>query len=185
MGSYCLEEKMNNSQRPIARKSGLVVQEVPDEILVYDLETNKAHCLNQSAAMIWKSCDGNNSVSDITKLVEAQAGGKVTEDFVWLAIDQLSENNLLETEIAANFAGTSRREVIKRIGLASMIAIPVIASLVAPQSALAASSCSCVNPSSCGNVPNAGCPSTTNCNGAGVCAPNPVSPASKSTFGSK
>ena len=162
---------MNNSQRPIARKSGLVVQEVPDEVLVYDLETNKAHCLNQSAAMIWKSCDGNNSVSEIAKLVESQAGGKVTEDFVWLAIDQLSENNLLEKVIPSNFEGTSRREVIKKIGLASMVAIPVIASLVAPQSALAAASCACVNVSSCGNSPNAGCPSTTRCNGSGLCAP--------------
>jgi hypothetical protein len=166
-----LEEKMNNSQRPIARKSGLVVQEVPDEVLVYDLESNKAHCLNQSAAIVWKSCDGNNSVSEIAKLVESQAGGKVTDDFVWLAIDQLSENNLLEKPIESSFQGTSRREVIKKIGLASMVAIPVIASLVAPQSALAAASCACNTPSSCGNAPNAGCPSTTNCNGAGICAP--------------
>jgi hypothetical protein len=166
-----LEEKMNNSQRPIARKSGLVVQEVPDEVLVYDLESNKAHCLNQSAAIVWKSCDGNNSVSEIAKLVESQAGGKVTEDFVWLAIDQLSENNLLEKQIPSSFEGTSRREVIKKIGLASMVAIPVIASLVAPQSALAAASCACNTPASCGNTPNAGCPSTTNCNGAGLCAP--------------
>ena len=160
---------MNNSQCPIARKSGLVVQEVPDEVLVYDLETNKAHCLNQSAAMIWKSCDGNTSVSDIAKLVENQAGGKVTEDFVWLAIDQLSENNLLEKEISSGFEGTSRREVIKKIGLASMIAIPVIASLVAPQSAMAAASCGCVNPGAC--AAQAGCPSTTNCNINGLCAP--------------
>jgi len=178
---------MNNSQRPIARKSGLVVQEVPDEVLVYDLESNKAHCLNQSAAIVWKSCDGNNSVSEIAKLVESQAGGKVTEDFVWLAIDQLSENNLLETQIASSFAGTSRREVIKKIGLASMVAIPVIASLVAPQSAFAAASCACQNPATCGSIPNAGCPSTTNCNGAGICAPNPppVAPAAKSPFGAR
>ena len=162
---------MNNSQCPIARKSGLVVQEVPDEVLVYDLESNKAHCLNQSAAMIWRSCDGNNSVSEIAKLVEAQAGGKVTEDFVWLAIDRLSENNLLEKQMASTFAGQSRREVIKKIGLASMVAIPVIASLVAPQSALAAQSCNCNNPGQCGTPPNLACPSTTNCNGVGLCAP--------------
>ncbi len=162
---------MNNSQHPIARKTGLVVQEVPDEVLVYDLESNKAHCLNQSAAMIWRSCDGNNSVSEIAKLVENQAGGKVTEDFVWLAIDQLSENNLLEKQIASNFEGTSRREVIKKIGLASMIAIPVIASLVAPQSALAAASCACTGaPGTPGTCPPTGCPAAT-CNAAGTCAP--------------
>lgn len=158
---------MNNSQCPIARKSGLVIQEVPDEVLVYDLESHKAHCLNQSAAMIWKSCDGNTSVSEIAKLVEGQAGGKVTEDFVWLAIDQLSENNLLEKQIASSFEGTSRREVIKKIGLASMIAIPVIASLVAPQSVLAAASCACTVATDCTTVPGCG----TTCPGGGVCAP--------------
>jgi hypothetical protein len=162
---------MNNSQYPVARKSGLVVQEVPDEVLVYDLDSNKAHCLNQTAALVWRSCDGRNSVADIAAIVEEQAGGKVTEDFVWLAIDQLSENALLEQQLKADFAGKSRREVMKKIGLASMIAVPVIASLVAPQSALAAASCNCNNPGSCSAASRAGCPSTTNCNGVGQCAP--------------
>lgn len=160
---------MNSSQRPIARKAGLVIQEVPDEVLVYDLETNKAHCLNQSAAMIWRSCDGNNTVSEIAELVGTQAGGKVTEDFVWLAIDQLSQNRLLEKEISVSFEGQSRREALKKIGLATMVAVPVIASLVAPQSALAAASCACVAPGDCATQTS--CPSTLNCNGAGVCAP--------------
>ena len=160
---------MNTSQRPTARKAGLVVQEVPDELLVYDLDTNKAHCLNQSAAMIWRSCDGNNTISEIARLVGAQAGGKVTEDFVWLAIDQLSENRLLEKEITVSFEGQSRREAIKKIGLASMVAVPIIASLVAPQSALAAASCACVNPGAC--ITQTTCPSQSNCNGSGLCAP--------------
>ena len=159
---------MNTSQRPIARKAGLVIQEVPDEVLVYDLETNKAHCLNQSAAMIWRSCDGNNTVSEIAKLVGAQAGGNVTEDFVWLAIDQLSQNRLLEKDISVSFEGRSRREAIKTIGMATMVAVPIIASLVAPQSALAASSCACTGNGQCQQ--QTGCPANT-CNGAGICAP--------------
>lgn len=161
---------MNNSQRPIARKTGLVVQEVPDEVLVYDLQSNKAHCLNKSAALVWRSCDGTNTVADIAKLVESHAGDKVTEDFVWLAIDQLSENDLLEQQIVTDFRGQSRREAIKKIGLASMVAIPVIASLVAPQSALAAQSCNCNNPTQCQQPANATCPSTTTCNSLGLCS---------------
>lgn len=161
---------MNNSQRPIARKTGLVVQEVPDEVLVYDLQSNKAHCLNKSAALVWRSCDGTNTVADIAKLVESHAGDQVTEDFVWLAIDQLSENDLLEQQIVTDFRGQSRREAIKKIGLASMVAIPVIASLVAPQSALAAQSCNCNNPTQCQQPANATCPSTTTCNSLGLCS---------------
>jgi len=51
----------------MARQNGIVVQEMPDEVLVYDLDSNKAHCLNQSAALVWKSCDGTNTVGDIVK----------------------------------------------------------------------------------------------------------------------
>ena len=163
---------MNNPQFPLARKSGLVVQEVPEEVLVYDLDRNKAHCLNMTAAMVWKSCDGSNSVSDIARLVESQAGGAVTEDFVWLAIDQLSENALLETEMKSVFGTQSRREVIKKIGLASVIGLPIIASLVAPSNALAVASCNCGSPGTCATPSRAGCPNTALCNASGVCAPN-------------
>src|SRR5881392_893689 len=95
----------NDPQNPIARNNGLVVQEMPDEVLVYDLDTNKAHCLNQSAAFVWKSCNGSNSVADIVREFEVNGKGKVSEDFVWLAIDQLSENNLLDSTVAPRFAG--------------------------------------------------------------------------------
>lgn len=160
---------MKSSQIPVARKEGLVVQETTEEVLVYDLSSNKAHCLNQTAAFVWKSCNGNNSISDITKLFETETGADVHEDLVWLAIDQLNEKNLLEAELASNFAGRSRREVIKKIGLAAVVALPIVASLTAPTSALASTSCACVNPGAC--LTQTGCPSTTNCNGSGICAP--------------
>lgn len=161
---------MRESQFPTARRTGLVVQEVPGEVLVYDLDTNKAHCLNETAAFVWKSCDGNTSVSDIADVLASKTGKTVKEDLVWLAIDQLSENRLLEKEITTNFAGQSRREAIKKIGMASVIALPVIASLVAPPAALAVTSCNCVVAVDC-NLQT--CPSTTVCNGQGRCAPLP------------
>lgn len=160
---------MKNPQNPTARNNGLVIQEMPGEVLVYDLDANKAHCLNQSAAFVWKSCDGTNSVADIVREFEANAGGQVSEDFVWLAIDQLQENGLMASGTESRFAGQSRREVLKKIGLASMVALPVIASLVTPQSAMAAGSCACVNAAACATQTT--CPSTINCNGGGVCAP--------------
>ncbi len=154
---------MNNSQVPVARKEGLVIQEMPEEVLVYDLDTNKAHCLNQTAAFVWKSCDGRNSVADITKLVGADSGTAVPEDLVWLAIDQLGEKNLLAHNLKADFNGSTRREVIKKIGLAAVIGIPLVASLTAPTSVSASNSCLCVS----GNVVDCqgrGCP-TNSCTG--------------------
>jgi hypothetical protein len=134
---------MNSLQVPVARKERLVIQEMSDEVLVYDLDTNKAHCLNQTAAFVWKSCNGRNSVADITKLVGADSGSAVPEDLVWLAIDQLSEKNLLANELKADFNGSTRREVIKKIGLATVIGLPLVASLTAPTSAQTSTSCLC------------------------------------------
>lgn len=163
---------MNNSQFPTARTNGLVVQDVPDEVLVYDLESNKAHCLNQTAALVWKACDGQSSVSQIARLISTQTGENVSDDLVWLAIDQLQENSLLEAQIQSKFAGQSRRDALRRIGMASMIALPIIASLAAPKSVMASTSCFCATPgpgnqTNCSTYTN-GCP-TAVCNSSNVC----------------
>lgn len=159
---------MGNSQNPTARKNGLVVQEMPEEVLVYDLNTNKAHCLNQTAAFVWKSCNGKNSVADIKFLLEKKFGSPVSEDFIWLAIDQLNKDSLLQEKVASRFEGVSRRDVIKKIGLASMVALPVVASLAVPNSALASSTCTargaCNEATDC----NTGLPAC-NCNGPFTC----------------
>lgn len=159
---------MNNPLNPVARKKGLVIQEVPEEVLVYDIETNKAHCLNKTAAMVWQSCDGNRSVSEIADHVGNMAGQKVSDDLVWLAIDQLNTNDLLEKSLVADYKGLTRRDVIKRIGITSMVALPVIASLVAPPTAMASTSCNCASDIACQLPENANCPVTT-CNTSGFC----------------
>lgn len=158
---------MNNSQIPEARQEGLVIQDMPLEVLVYDLQTNKAHCLNQTAAFVWKACDGKNTVTDITDMFSQISDNPVNEDLIWLAIDQLSEKNLLKTELITKFHGESRRSVIKKIGFAAVVALPVVASLVAPTSALANASCGCLPDgitcgSGCAGNCNAGVP--VNCN---------------------
>ena len=152
---------MNNLQKHTARREGLVIQEMPDEVLVFDLETNKAHCLNETAAFVWQACDGNNSVADITKLFGNQSGTTVPEDLVWLALEQLKEKNLIENkyEVVVDYNGMSRREVMRRVGLASVVALPLISSLVAPTAVFAQSlncmgspspnGCRCMNGTQC------------------------------------
>ncbi len=152
---------MNNSQNPLARKDGLVVQEMPEEVLVYDLATNKAHCLNQTAAFVWKNCNGDNSIGEIVSQFKNETGKNVDEDLIWLALDQLSDRNLLETNTPVKFAGQSRRAVLKKIGFASVVALPVVASLVAPTAALAAA---------CSGVPNGGACTNGICCGGVCCA---------------
>ncbi len=130
---------------PKARKENLVVQESDGEVLIFDLNTNKAVCLNESSALIWQACDGNKEVSDITALVGKQLNSPVNDDFVWLALDQLKKENLIENkdEVAIDFNGMSRREVIKKVGIGTMIALPIVSSLVAPKAAHAGTQAAC------------------------------------------
>ena len=159
---------MRNSALPKARTAGLVVQETADEVLVYDLDANKAHSLNTSSAIVWRSCDGVSTVTDAIAELEAQYGGKVEEDFIWLAIDQLSDKGLMSVDAPAKMAGSTRRDVLKKIGFASVVALPVVASLVAPPNALAAVSCNCSTPVNCPN-PRVSC-AQVYCDNRGVSA---------------
>lgn len=159
---------MKNSINPKARDENLVVQELPTETLIYDLKTNEAHCLNETAARVWKYCDGKTPVTDMAKLLERSFGNPVEEDIVRLAVNLLDQKNLLSEK--NRFDLPNRRDVIKKIGLASMVALPIVATLTAPTSVFAATAnCACVNPGDC--PAQFGCPNLNNCNGSGICAP--------------
>jgi len=134
---------MKKNVKPTARKNDLVIQQADDEVLVYDLKTNKAACLNETAAFVWQNCNGSNAIADIAQALGRKTNSEVNNDVVWLAIDELSKNKLLEEKISAeySFTGVSRRDVIKKIGLGTMVALPLIATLVAPQAIHANSSC--------------------------------------------
>jgi hypothetical protein len=128
--------------QPAARRDDLVIQEFAEELLVYDLRINKAICLNRTSALVWQNCDGKKNISQITAEVEKQLGDLVGEDVVWFALSQLEKENLLTNGeiLPGKFNNLSRREIIKKIGLTSMVALPIVSSLVAPM-AIHAQSC--------------------------------------------
>ena len=134
---------MNN--KPISRKSNIVVQDLENEVLIYDLAINKAFCLNQTSGLVYALCDGTRTVFDISDEMSKRLKNLVSEDFVYLALDELKKNNLLENseEFTNHFSGMSRREVVKKVGLASMVALPIIASVVAPSALMAQSGPAC------------------------------------------
>jgi hypothetical protein len=89
-----------------------------------------------------------------------------SDDLIHFTLDELRRRDLLaETAAPEYFAGLSRREVLKRIGLTSVAALPVIASIVAPNAAHAASNCP---PASDSNIPP-GCPVGSSFLASGSC----------------
>jgi hypothetical protein len=111
---------------PKARSEGIITKELDGEVLVYDAARDRAHCLNETAAAIWKLCDGQTTASEIAQRMtgdgrpetgeeqrakrEGQSPGRAGErftgppssvsrrslDLVWLALDQLRRARLLE-----------------------------------------------------------------------------------------
>lgn len=118
---------------------GIVVQKLEDELLIYNLQTNRAICLNQTAALVWQSCDGISSVSEIRQKLEKELGTSVNDELVLFAVSELNEKGLIENgeKIADSFKGLSRREIVRKVGFASLVALPIVSSIVAPTAAAA------------------------------------------------
>lgn len=126
---------------PVARQRDILVQSIENEVLVYDLKTNKALCLNITSAAIWQFCNGKNSIADIASHFQTQSNQPVPVELVEITLEKLSKENLLENYQPANLMNKkSRREMIRKVGLATAMALPIITSIVAP-SAVAAASC--------------------------------------------
>ena len=150
---------------PVARRSGLVVRELPDEVLVYDLDRHQAHCLNRTAAAVFRAADGHDDVAGLTAKLARQAGGTADEEVVRMALEQLDKACLLEGRIGPSPAAeVSRRDAMRKVGLGAAVLLPIVTSILAPTPAEAAATC--VGAGGCASKPN-GTPCT--CSGANPC----------------
>ena len=123
----------NAQSLPRARKDDLVTRQIPGELLVYDLKRHKAYCLNDTAAAVWKSCDGRRTVSDLAAKLQKDQKSPVDEKIVWLALDQLEKSYLLQSKAAkpGGLPTISRRGLV-RSGIATAIALPLVTMIAAP-----------------------------------------------------
>jgi len=155
---------------PQARRSGLIIQEVDGEVLIYDQTSDKAYCLNDTAAKVWKYCDGRTTISETCDALSGELDSPVSEKVVWYAVDQFSKDNLLEKEVALPafiIGGMNRRQMVRTLGLAAVVAVPLVTSIVAPTPAQAAT-CKPTG-DNCGNS-NQCCSGLCNGAPAGTCA---------------
>src|SRR5262245_15932644 len=154
--------------KPERRRDGLVVKELPEEVLVYDLERHRAHCLNPAAAAVFRSCDGKRTVSEIAGILRRETGAPADELWVHLALDRLAKAHLLEERGDAPRAdrGVSRRDILKKAGVGLAAAIPIVTSIVAPTPVEAAATC--VTPPQCATKPD-GTPCSTTAPSGCIC----------------
>lgn len=89
----------------------LIVEEIHDETMVYDPARNKAFCLNQTAAFVWKHSDGKKTIAEIAEMMAKEISRPVNVEVVWYALDILAKDGLLapSEKLPTIPAGVTRR----------------------------------------------------------------------------
>jgi hypothetical protein len=133
--------RSDDQKLPAARKSDLVLRQLEGELLLYDLGTDKAFRLNDTAKAIFESCDGNTTYKELR-----QQHPELDEKLIEYGLHQLSRRNLLTVRVSE---APSRRDVMR----VAAVALPVVVGLVAP---LAAQQQSCLPGGAPCSLQNAG-----------------------------
>jgi DNA-binding transcriptional ArsR family regulator len=141
------------SLKPLARSDDLVVEELGDELLIYDNQDDRAHSLGSEAARVFRACDGETDVDAMS------AGLDLDPDTVSRALLELEESGLLDVVPGDGITRRMATKKMAKLGAAAASA-PLIYSIVAPAPALAATQQFCLNlgcQNGCGGCHQAGC----------------------------
>ncbi len=130
--------------KPIARRDGVLVRELPDELIVYDLRRHQAHCLNRTAGLVFRRADGTRTPSEIAAALGADTDPAEREAVVSLALQRLAELGLIDGDLQPvagddTPAQADRRDALRRLGVGAALLLPAVVSLLAPTPAAAAS----------------------------------------------
>jgi len=114
--------------KPVARRMNIFVENLPEEVVLYDKTNNKVHCLSRTAAAVWESCDGTRSVDDLADTVDTKAGAAIDRTLVLEALQELDKAGLLEVGAgaASDARFTSRREAVGKIAMAGTALVATI-----------------------------------------------------------
>ena len=135
-------------------KTNILVEEMADETLVYDLDRHRAHTLNATAAFLLGAADGTRSEAELAELASEEFGSPATEEVVRLGLQRLERASLLEwggnIEIPE---GVTRRQAIRRLALVGIL-VPTVMTVITPLPGQAATNipltaCSLANAGKC------------------------------------
>jgi len=148
-------------ERPLARSTDLIVEELGDEVLIYDTTIDRGHSLSPEAARVWRACNGKTPVEQLSSRLG------LDQDTVNRALDELTGCDLLEVTPTIIADGSTRREVtvkMAKVGAAAAAA-PLILSVAAPAAHAAVTrtieECDAFTGQNCGG--STGCSSQPGC----------------------
>ncbi len=131
---------MTTHQKPKARDEDIVIQEVLDELLIYDKQRHQLYALNPIVAWLWQRLDGQADTQELAGHLSQQfpeLAGQA-EHLLWATLQRLDEKHLLAQRVREQIPPQleTRRTMLKRMGLALAL-LPVVTTLAAPSPAQA------------------------------------------------
>jgi hypothetical protein len=135
---------MRNHATSFASVDDVIVSELGQEVLIYDLAKHHAHCLSMPAYQVFRSCDGTRDQGELAAFL------KVELSFVERTIEDLVHAGLVFPP-RGHARRFGRRRAMKQIALTAglSVAAPMVWSIAAPSVAEAASINCPVNPNGC------------------------------------
>jgi hypothetical protein len=117
----------------------LLAKPLVGELLLYDEEQCTAHCVAGLVQDLWNLCERERSVTELTRLMR-EKWPDISEHGVLAALSQMESAGLLVEPSQDESLSASRRDVLRRIGVAAVVGIPIaITSVLVPPVAAAAS----------------------------------------------
>jgi hypothetical protein len=109
-----------------------IVEQLMNEVMIYDQKRNKAFCLNQKAAFVWQHCDGATTIDQLTALLQQVSSEPVDGAVIQFALETLAADGLLEpTTFESRVpAGMTRRSLVQKFGLSAAMSLPVVTALL-------------------------------------------------------
>jgi len=127
--------------KPRAKREGLLSEDLDEELIVYDQALHRGHCLNRTAALVWRHADGERTIADLVAILQAELDPIADEDLVWHALDRLNAAQLLDhpEPRPTDAMRASRRRFISRVGVVGVatLLLPLVSSVVPPAPAQA------------------------------------------------
>lgn len=118
-----------------ARRGNLLSRKMGEETVVYDMDNNKALCLNKVSSIVWEASCDLNDMDELLNVLHRNGIEDADEQLVVLDIEQLNESNPLENSIDNETFQVSilpRRDVLRQLKMYSVAALPLITSLSIP-----------------------------------------------------
>jgi hypothetical protein len=129
--------------KPRAKCNGLLSEQVEDELIVYDPDRDRGHCLNRTAALVWRHADGEHTVAELAAILREELDPVADENLVWHALDRLNAAHLLvePRPRSTEEVRASRREFVRKVGVVGVVSLllPMVTSVAAPAPAQAQS----------------------------------------------